>query len=295
LWRALLSAIVQVKAIWALLHMPNLNRRLIPHFLLAALAAVPAWAAADIGNPYQVTMVTSGTSVERRSPALAQLFGDVLVKVSGNRQLATDPRVQRSAADAASTVDSFTYYDRMTGIALHDEQGSYDRPNDFTVTFDKAKIDTVLSSLGEKPWPEPRPHVLLFVGTRKGDTVFSPASDGDHDPGMRATLAASAIRYGVHAAFAASATLAAAGASFTTLPDADLAALDTTAKKEGADAAVAGTLDFSDTVHGWIVNWRMQWQGQTYRWGISGVSYDDAYRDAVAGAASILSGHGALE
>ena len=219
----------------------------------------------------------------------------MLVKVSGNRRLATDPRVEQVAAGAASMVDSFTYYDRMTGTALHDEQGSYDRPNDFTVTFDRSEIAAVLSSLGEKPWPEPRPDVLLFVGTRKGNAVFSPASDGDHDPGMRETLAATAVRYGMHAAFAAGTTLAATGASFTTLPDADLPALDAAAKTEGADAALAGTLDFNDAVHGWIVNWRMQWQGQTYRWGISGVSYDDAYRDAVAGAASIISGHGALE
>jgi len=268
---------------------------LLTAILLAISAASPARAAADIDNPYQVTMVTSGTSVERRGPALTELLGDVLVKVSGNRRLAIDPRIAKLAPDAGSLVDSFSYYDRMTGIALHDEQGSYDRPNDFTVTFDKAKIDAVLASLGDKPWPEPRPRVLLFVGTRKGDTVFSPASDGDRDPGMRDTLAATAVRYGLHAAFAAGATLAATGASFAKLPDADLAALDAAAKAESANAALVGTLDFSDAVHGWVVNWRMQWKGKAYRWGISGVSYDDAYRDAVAGAASILSGHGALD
>ena len=36
----------------------------------------------------------------------------------------------------------------------------------------------------------------------------------------------------------------------------------------------------------------MQWNGVTYQWRISGVSFDGGYRNGVAGAAQVLSGHG---
>ena len=123
-------------------------------------------------------------------------------------------------------------------------------------------------------------------------TVFSPSSDGERDPGMRGALAAAAEQAGLHAAFASQAALAKTGARFATLPTADLPGLDAAAKADGGDVAVAGTLDFSEAAASWAVAWRMQWHGKTYEWRISGVSFDGAYRNAVAGAAQVLSGHG---
>ena len=274
--------------------MNRLARTIAALLLVAALGGGRAHAA-DRDNLYQVSMVVSGTAADRRAVALTQLLGAVLVKASGDPRLANDPSLAGFAASPGDLVDSFGYVDLMSGIALHDEQGSYDRPNRFTVNFDPGKIDALLATLSSKPWPTPRPRLVLFVGTRKGTTVFSPSSDGDRDPGMRAALASAAERSGVPAAFASQSALASAHASFTSLPTDDLWALDREAKADGGEVAVAGTLDFSDTAFGWVVAWRMQWQGATYTWRISGVSYDDAYRNALSGAAQVLSGHGEPE
>ena len=109
---------------------------------------------------------------------------------------------------------------------------------------------------------------------------------------MRDALAAAAEQAGVHAAFASQAALAKTGARFETLPTADLSALDAAAKADGGDVAIAGTLDFNEAAASWAVEWRMLWNGVTYQWRISGVSFDGGYRNAVAGAAQLLSGHG---
>jgi uncharacterized protein len=49
---------------------------------------------------------------------------------------------------------------------------------------------------------------------------------------------------------------------------------------------------WSEEALGWVAEWRLAAAGKTYRWQIRGVSFDDAFRNAMAGAAQVLSGHG---
>jgi hypothetical protein len=37
--------------------------------------------------------------------------------------------------------------------------------------------------------------------------------------------------------------------------------------------------------------WHLTWRGRDHAWGISGVSFDAAFRDAMQGALAVLSGH----
>jgi hypothetical protein len=70
-------------------------------------------------------------------------------------------------------------------------------------------------------------------------------------------------------------------------------ALAPAAKAAGGDATLSGTLVWTESALGWSASWRMAGQGKDYRWGVSGVSFDDAFRNAIDGALKILSGHGA--
>jgi hypothetical protein len=60
----------------------------------------------------------------------------------------------------------------------------------------------------------------------------------------------------------------------------------------GGDLALVGNMLWSEEALGWIVDWRLSAEGKSYRWQIRGVSFEDAFRNAIAGAAQILSGHG---
>ena len=59
------------------------------------------------------------------------------------------------------------------------------------------------------------------------------------------------------------------------------------------EAIVAGTLEWSETIPGWIGSWRTRWHGVDHAWGISGVNYDAAFRDIVRGVVLLASGRGA--
>ena len=175
---------------------------------------------------YQGRATVTGTREETRAVGFAAAFEEVLAKVSGDARLIGDGRVAAMAGNAAEYVASYTYRDRMEGIPAHDDQGSYDRPHDLTVTFDKGKIDGALASLGLKPWTEARPPIVLFVGVRNGDVAFVLSADAEQGASMREALAAAAVRTGLPASVPSRSALDEAGLTLATLPAADPAMLD---------------------------------------------------------------------
>ena len=68
--------------------------------------------------------------------------------------------------------------------------------------------------------------------------------------------------------------------------------LDAAAKSAGGDQALVGRLLWSDQARGWLAEWRLASEGKLYRWQVRGVSFDDAFRNGMRGAAQILSGYG---
>ena len=84
-------------------------------------------------------------------------------------------------------------------------------------------------------------------------------------------------------ALPAQAVLAKNGLSAGTVAAADLHSLDAAAKTAGGDLALAGSMAFSDVVHGWIADWRLAWHGKTHRWQVRGVNFDEAFRNAMRG------------
>ena len=260
-----------------------------PALALLCLAA-PA-GAVEMLDLYQARPIVTGTGEANRAIGFALALEDVLIKVSGDARLFGDPRA--AAIDPAPLVASFAYRDRMEGIPIHDEQGSHDRPHDLTVTFDHDKIDAALRSLGDEPWTAPRPTLVVVLAVTNGDRSFMLSADGEHGIDMRGSLDNAAFLVNIPTKVPTEAALDAAGLSAAALPATDMAKLDGLAKETGGDKAIAGTLDFSDQAHGWLVDWRILGEdGRTYEWRQKGVSFDDAFRNALRGAAQVLSGHG---
>ncbi|MDH6230608.1 hypothetical protein M2281_001180 [Mesorhizobium soli] len=260
--------------------------------LVAAMLSGRPAVADDADALYRATVVVSGQGEERRALGFALCLKDVLARVSGDQRLADSERVNRLAAEAGSYVTGFGYRDRLAGRPLHDEQGSYDRPHDLTCDFDRTKIDALLGALGSKPWPAPRPRVVLLVRVSdmkgRGFTLANDSS-GPQDQDMRGSLEAASKRFALPFLLPEQAALAAEGQDVGTLPKTELADL---AGIAGDDTVVAGTLAWSDKALGWVADWRLPVGGKTYEWHARGVGYDDAFRNVVAGAAQILSGNG---
>jgi hypothetical protein len=55
---------------------------------------------------------------------------------------------------------------------------------------------------------------------------------------------------------------------------------------------LAGRLVWDDQALGWATEWQMAWQGRLRRWQFRAVTFDEAFRRAIGGAAQILSDNG---
>lgn len=247
-------------------------------------------------NLYTTQTITSGTAPERRDIGFAQCLRDVVVKVTGDSRLLNDPRVAEQAGHAGDLIASHAFRDRMGGTPIHDEQGSYDRPHDLTCVFDEAKLDAFLKSLGREPWLK-RPRLVAVVGIRdkKGvESMLAGDSSGPRDRDMLTALARAADKLALPMVVPSQRQLSQAGLNTRTLATADPARLNTLAKMASGDVALTGTIIWSDKDLGWVANWRTEADGENQSWGVTGVGFDEAFRNAVAGAAQVLSGHGAL-
>ena len=256
--------------------------------VLGSALVAHAGSAGTSDSLYRSRFVTSGTSADRRMPGFVACLENVLVKVSGDARLLHDPRVDAMKQHADTYVSSFDYRDLYSGIPLHDEQGSYDRPHYLTVDFDPAKIDAALAGLGLKPWTARRPKLAVFLGVERYDKHYVVTADDPRDKAMGEAMAAASSRFGLSAVFPTAAAIGRLG--YDALPRADnLPALATTA---GATLPLTGTLVWSDREHGWIADWSLTTDDHPHHWQIRGVSFDDAFRNAILGADQVLSGNG---
>ncbi|WP_192254141.1 DUF2066 domain-containing protein [Mesorhizobium caraganae] len=263
--------------------MPECLKFRVAAAVLAVLFAFPV-AAADIDRAslYRAQSVTNGTGEENRAWGLAPCLEEVLVKVSGDPRLIGDPRVAEMSRHAADYATQIGYRDLLNNRPPHDEQGTHDRPQYITADFAPDKIDALLGSLGRKPWPLPRPAIvaLLDVKPMKGNG-FTLVRDGDGEleADMRGALAAAAYRTGLP----------------LELPKPQDIALADVTRALGGDVLLAGTLAWRPEALGWVGDWRLASKGKEYRWQVRGVSFDDAFRNAVRGTLQILSGNGEPE
>ena len=241
---------------------------------------------------YQSMYVVSGKAPERRVVGFQEALRRLMVKVSGDRRLADDPTVAKMIEHAADYVVDFSYLDLKQGIKLSDEQGSYDRPHYLTVTFDQAKIDAALADLGRKPWVGPRPKLVVFLGVHRDPKSYIVDNDDARDELMRISAGNASLLYSMPIAFPPKAALPASFATFDQAKTATPADLEAAAKAAGGDAALVGTLDWSDADHGWIADWTISKDRKPVHWQKKGISFDDAFRDGLSGAALALSGSG---
>lgn len=257
-------------------------------FVAVFICCGSAAAAAD-ADLYQAKVTVTGQSEANRMVGFAVCLEDVLIKLSGAQKVAGDRRLKAYQSDAKSFVASFSYRDQFFGKPIRDEQGTRDRPYDLTVNFEKSKIDDLLAKLGLKPWLGRRPTLAVFAAMEQGARKHIVTMDEKAVDLQRDALFAAADRRGMSIMLPDAAALARSHVTAEKLEPATLAPL---AAEQNAEVALIGRLVWDDRQLGWATQWQMAWGGRVHRWQLRGVTFDEAFRRGVGGAAQVLSGNG---
>ena len=255
----------------------------------AVVRIVLASAGADL---YRAQAIVTGQGEANRITGFASCLEDVLIKVSGAQKLAGDRRLAAYKSNAKSFVRAFSYHDQFSGKPHRDEQGTRDRPYDLTVDFEEEKIDDILRAFALKPWLSHRPRLAVFVEMKQGAKNYIVTADGAQSDLQRDALLAAADRRGMGIVLPSAAALAKSnlnGANLRTVPSSTLAPV---AAEQGGEVALVGQLVWDDRKLGWATQWQMDWNGRTHRWRVRGVTFDEAFRRGIGGAAQVLSGNG---
>jgi uncharacterized protein len=256
--------------------------------LAAALTCCTVTMAAAASELYRAQTVVTGQGEANRIIGFAACLEDVLIKVSGALQMAGDPRLVAYKSRAADFVSAYHYHDQMSGKPTRDEQGTRDRPYDLIVEFDDNKIDGVLDALGSKPWLSHRPRLAAFVEMEQGTRKYIVTSDAKQTDLQRDSLLAAAAKRGMSLVLP-DAKADIDGPELMAMPP---PALTARAAEFGAEAALAGRLVWVDAEFGWATEWQIDWQGRPHRWQARGITFDEAFRRGMGGAAQVLSDNG---
>lgn len=260
------------------------------------LAAALIWCAGTMesgsADLYRAKITVTGQGEANRITGFAAALEDVLIKVSGAQRLASDRRLAPYKSKAKDFVTAFSYRDQFLGKPIRDEQGTRDRPYDLTVEFQERKIDEVLKAFGLKPWLSHRPRLAVLVGMEQGARNFIVTADGATSDLQRDALLAAAERRGMDIVLPGTAALAKSNLTGAELKTAPFPALAALAAGQEAEVVLAGQLVWSDRDLGWAAQWRMDWRGRIHRWQARGVTFDEAFRRGIGGAAQILSDAG---
>jgi uncharacterized protein len=264
-------------------------RAIIKISLTAMLMCCTGTMATEAADLYRAQAIVTGQGEANRIIGFASCLEDVLIKVSGAQKLAGDRRLAAYKSKAKGFVRAFSYHDQMSGTPTRDEQGTRDRPYDLIVDFDEKKIDDILKALGLKPWLSHRPVLGVLVEMQQGLKKYMVTADADQSELQRESLLAAASKRGmaiVLPSVAALAKLSINGVELRTMTTSTLASV---AAQQGGEIALVGRLVWVDRELGWATQWQMDWQSRTHRWQVRGVTFDEAFRRGIGGAAQILS------
>lgn len=256
----------------------------------SALFARPA-AAVEATGLYRVTLPVADRSQGVRDAAFQQALEQVLVKVSGDSRIGSQPPAQQALKNPANYVQQFAYHEKQGAAAVAGTAANGAASSgglDLQVRFDPVAIDRLLTSSNLPLWGRERPLVILWVGVSRGNGqrfILGSESDSPHPNATKAVEQAAQAR-GLPI-FLPLMDLQDQGAvNFSDLGGGFMGPILKASTRYDANAVLAGVVRPVDGQ--WSGQWQLEFNNQTQQWSSSGASEAQALAAAISGAADRL-------
>jgi hypothetical protein len=251
--------------------------------LLAGLMLFPAAdASVIVKDLYSVDRGVSSQRSDDRSKAIRSAMIEVLVRMSGNPNIAIQPTVAQALARGRRYVTRYRYSRKPVpadapagtrpGFSLH-------------IVFDAQALEKILQRAGQPVWGMRRPATLVWVAIDNGSQRY--LLDNSHDPGLRKLIVQQARRRGIPLLFPLMDLEDQRKLSFVTVWGGFLDEITRASSRYPAEAILVLRLR-RDRAGKWQARWLLQNLSQVSNWTSTGGSLDGAIGTGVDGLGDIL-------
>lgn len=163
---------------------------------IATLLLVSLAQAEVVSDLYEAESPVAGQGGEARAEGIRDAFARVLVKVSGDRGLLSNPEAGKLLDRASSYIQQYRYRMLQQGT----ETSKPDKPDRLLwVRFDERAVNRLLRESGVPVWGLTRPSVLVWLGEEQGAarSLVSP----EQQPGFKTTISHVAAARGLPVIF----------------------------------------------------------------------------------------------
>lgn len=121
--------------------------------------------AAEVDHLYQAEVSVADQGQQERNRAIAKGFRQVLVKVTGNRNISHNQSLAETFRKASRYVQQYRY---RVEAAEADEAEATAEKRYLRITFDKQAVDRTLRENGLPVWGKSRPQIIVWTGFDDG-------------------------------------------------------------------------------------------------------------------------------
>lgn len=140
---------------------------------ILALFNMPA-KAERVTNLYSASWPVENQSTEVRQKAMTNAFAEVLIRVSGSKEVVYNSEIQAALPNAQDYMRQYSYK-RLSAA----EQMVYERPLLLVATFDSQAVKKILQDAGQPVWSENRPSGTFWIAVEENGSrrVATDAND----------------------------------------------------------------------------------------------------------------------
>lgn len=154
----------------------------LPAASLLCLAVLAFWCAAApaavIHNLYEAEVPVDDQGEQQRAQAVHTALNQVLIKVTGDTEITTNPKVDDLLGHAERYVQRFSYHEVSSVPADPSQEGPLPMPQQMLVVhFDPAAVMGFLREAGIPVWGQTRPTVLIWLAVEADGQRYMVAGD----------------------------------------------------------------------------------------------------------------------
>lgn len=129
-------------------------------FILATFV-LPAHAE-RVANLYSASWPVENQSTEVRQKAMQNAFAEVLIRVSGSKEVVNNSQIREVLPDAQNYMRQYSYK-RLTAA----EQMVYEKPLLLIATFDSQSVQRILKDTAQPIWSDNRPSGVFWIAVEE--------------------------------------------------------------------------------------------------------------------------------